>query len=86
MSHQSSAAVTHEFTPEAQAGEAQVIEEATDIATINNTFDEEPREELQAPRENLHIGRVVSVAGSQVMLLLENRGAEGVPKPPIVTR
>jgi DNA helicase HerA-like ATPase len=68
---------------EAQAEIARNAEEMGDFPATNGVFDEEPREELQAPRDEMRIGRVVSVAGSQVVLLLENHGDEGALKLPI---
>ncbi len=83
MSPQSSHAVDPESIAEAQVDVAQGGEEAADFSVPNGTFDEKSREELRAPLDETRIGRVVSVAGSQVMLLLENHGVEEALKLPI---
>jgi hypothetical protein len=62
---------------EAQADIAQGAEEVGELPATNGIFDEEPGDEFRAPLGEMRIGRVVSVAGSQVMLLLENHSAEG---------
>ena len=65
-----------------QAAQSQAAAQLDHSAAIDLAFDGETGEKLQAAHEEKRIGRVVSVAGSQVIVMLENPSTEGVPEPP----
>ena len=72
MTQESNREMNPESAVEARSGPNQTVEQAKDVTAINRALHEEMADEFQAPLEEKRIARVVSVAGSQVMMLLDN--------------
>jgi DNA helicase HerA-like ATPase len=81
MTQQSNRAMNPESAVEARSGPNQTVEQAKDITAINRALYEEVADEFRAPLEEKRIARVVSVAGSQVMMLLDNSDPDGKREP-----
>ena len=71
MTQESNHAMNPESAVEACSGPNQTVEQAKDVTPINRSLRERLTDEFQAPLEEKRIARVVSVAGSQVMMLLD---------------
>ena len=86
MTHQSEFAPNPEPIDETEAtespaAESQVAEGPDHAAAIDRAFDEESGDKIQATQAEKQLGRVVSVAGSQVIVLLNGSAGEGKLEP-----
>ncbi len=83
MPHQSEYELTPEPADEPHPAEDQAAEQSNHAVAIDWALNEGLDETYQAAQEEAPIGRVVSVAGSQVMVLLKDFAAENASDPPI---
>ncbi len=81
MTHQSEFAPSPEPIDETEAAESLAAESPDHAAAIDRAFDQESGEKFQAAREEKELGRVVSVAGSQVIVLLKRSTGESQLEP-----
>ena len=95
MTQQSEHATNPKPTVESDAPESPVAESpaassaggsaggslAAQASAIDLAFDQETDGRPQASQEETRIGRVVSVSGSQVIVMLEHQNPEGAPGP-----
>ncbi len=54
---------------------------AAQVSAVDLAFDQETGGKFQASQEEKRIGRVVSVSGSQVIVMLENQASQDAPGP-----
>jgi DNA helicase HerA-like ATPase len=81
MAQESNREMNSESAVDARSGPNHTVEQAEDVTAINRALHEEMADEFQAPLEEKRIARVVSVAGSQVMMLLDNSEPDGKLEP-----
>ncbi len=79
MTSQSLNTVTSDPVAEGQFADAQGDPQPTNSETIHLPFESGPVEKFKTTPGEQRIGRIVSVSGSQVMILLEDIASEGEP-------